>query len=145
MSAFCFSIFTGMSVLCFAFLLPNFLIFFKTSLTLTFEKLKLCALNAFLWADTLGLLPSFITAFKAGWEMPSAEKLIALNSEKTNLVSWRILYYYLFSLLTYIIKYFASMYLLLFRKILPYLTKRCCTVFQNLLLSIASFSFKFLS
>ena len=95
MSAFCFSIFTGMSVLCFAFLLPNFLKL-ETSLTLTFEKLKLCALNAFLWADTLGLLPSFITAFKAGWEMHSAEKLIALNSEKTNLVSWRIHYYYLF-------------------------------------------------
>ena len=47
MSAFCFSIFTGMSVLCFAFLLPNFLKL-ETSLTLTFEKLKLCALNAFL-------------------------------------------------------------------------------------------------
>ena len=54
MSAFCFGVFAGMSVHCIAVLLPNLLIYFKTSSTLTFEKLKLCGLNEFLQADTLG-------------------------------------------------------------------------------------------
>ena len=80
MSAFCFSIFSGMSVFRIAFLLPNLLITFKISSTLTFEKLKLCGLNAFLIAYKLGWLRNFFIAFKAGWEMHSAEKLISLNS-----------------------------------------------------------------
>ena len=97
MSAFCFSIFTGMSVFGIAFLLPNLLISFKISSTLTFKKLKLCGSNAFLITDTLGWLRNFIIAFKAGWEMHSAEKSISLKSGifkcfatleiKTNLVS----------------------------------------------------------
>ena len=66
MSAFCFSIFTGMSLLCIAFLLPDLLISYKTLSTLTFEKLKLHGLNAFLIADTLGSLGNFIIALKAG-------------------------------------------------------------------------------
>ena len=44
----------------------SYLISFKTSSTLTFEKLKLCGLNAILIADTLGLLQNFIIAFKSG-------------------------------------------------------------------------------
>ena len=40
----------------------------------TFEKLKLCGLNVFPMANTLRLLRNFIIAFKARWEMYSAEK-----------------------------------------------------------------------
>ena len=63
-----------MSVLCLAYLLPNLWILLKATSALTFEKLKLCGLNAFLMADTFGWLRNFIIAFKGGWEMHSAEK-----------------------------------------------------------------------
>ena len=80
MSPFTFSIFTGMSVLCIVFLLTNLLASFKTLWTLIFGKLKLHGANAFLTADTLGWVRNFIIAFKAGWEIHSAEKSIFLNS-----------------------------------------------------------------
>ena len=66
-------------MVCTVFPLPNLTISFEISLTFTFEKLKLCGLNAFLIADTLGCLRNSITAFKAGWEMDSNEKLISLS------------------------------------------------------------------
>ena len=53
MSAFYFSIFTAMSVLCTASLLLELLISFKTSSSFTFEKPKPFGLSKFIIANTL--------------------------------------------------------------------------------------------
>ena len=51
------------------------MLIFKASSTLTFEKLEIYGLNAFLIADTLGWLRNLIIALKAGWEMHLIHKV----------------------------------------------------------------------
>ena len=143
MSAFCFSIFTGMSVLCIAFLWSNLFISFRTSPTLTLEKLKLWGLNAFLIADTLGWFRNFITAFKAGWEMHSAEKSISLNSGIFK--SFSKLEKNYFSVLassSLLVIILSSCNIVIFPEDFALSDKIGFLVFQSLILSLTYFSFK---
>ena len=131
-------------MVCIVFPLPNLTISFETSLTLTFEKLKLCGLNAFLIADTLGCLRNSITAFKAGWEMDSNEKLISLSyeifkcfttlekSEFSNLA---------FSSSLVIILSSSTYINITFQKILPCLTEEVLLYSRTSITSFSFFSF----
>ena len=84
MSAFCFSIFVGISVLFFAFLLPNLLVSFKTWSTLIFEKLKL---YGFLIANSLGWLQNLILLSKQD------ERCILLKNQYLWILEFSIFYY----------------------------------------------------
>ena len=84
MSAFCFSIFVGIPVLFFAFLLPNLLVSFKTWSTLIFEKLKL---YGFLIANSLGWLQNLILLSKQD------ERCILLKNQYLWILEFSIFYY----------------------------------------------------
>ena len=110
----------------------------------TFEKLKLCGLNVFPMANTPRLLRTSLLLLKRN------ERCILLKNQYQYFRNFKLFYYsrkktnsnYLINVLVII---FSSCADVIFSEDFTLFDRRGFTVFQNLLLlSITSFSFKFL-